>query len=57
MKNYIILLPLVLISFTSCDNDDNDQPVIPTIQAPVLSISCNPSTSRSPPKSPDLILK
>jgi hypothetical protein len=36
MKNYIILLPLVLISFTftSCDNDDNDDPVIPTIQAP-----------------------
>ena len=36
MKNYIILLPLVLISFTftSCDPDDNDQPVIPTIQAP-----------------------
>ena len=25
---------MVLISFTSCDNDDNDQPVIPTIQAP-----------------------
>ena len=36
MKNYIILLPLVLISFTftSCDNDDNDDLVIPTIQAP-----------------------
>ena len=36
MKNYIILLPLVLISFTftSCDNDDNDDPVIPTIRAP-----------------------
>ena len=27
-------MPLILISFTSCDNDDNDQPVIPTIQAP-----------------------
>ena len=36
MKNYMILLPLALISFTftSCDNDDNDDPVIPTIQAP-----------------------
>ena len=36
VKNYMILLPLALISFTftSCDNDDNDDPVIPTIQAP-----------------------
>ena len=37
MKNYILLLPLTLISFTftSCDDgDDNNDPVIPTIQAP-----------------------
>ena len=37
MKNYILLLPLALISFafTSCDDgDDNNDPVIPTIQAP-----------------------
>jgi hypothetical protein len=37
MKNYILLLPLALISFTftSCDDgDDNNDPVTPTIQAP-----------------------
>ena len=36
MKNYILLLPLALISFTftSCDGNDNNDPVIPTIQAP-----------------------
>jgi hypothetical protein len=37
MKNYLLLLPLALISFTftSCDDDDdNNDPVIPAIQAP-----------------------
>jgi len=36
MKNYLILLPFILISFTftSCDDDDNNEVVIPTIQAP-----------------------
>ena len=37
MKNYLLLLPLALISFTftSCDNDDdNDVGVVPAIQAP-----------------------
>ena len=36
MKNYLLLLPLALISFTftSCDDDDNNDPVVPAIQAP-----------------------
>ena len=36
MKNYLLLLPLALISFTftSCDDDDNNDPVVPTLQAP-----------------------
>ena len=36
MKNYLFLLPLALISFTftSCDDDDNNDPVVPAIQAP-----------------------
>jgi len=36
MKNFILLLPLALISFTftSCDDDDNNDPVVPAIQAP-----------------------
>ena len=37
MKNYLTLLPLILISFTftSCDDDDdNNDPVVPAIQAP-----------------------
>ena len=35
MKNYLLLLPLALISFTftSCDDDNND-PVVPALQAP-----------------------
>jgi hypothetical protein len=36
MKNYLLLLPLALISFTftSCDDDDNNDPVVPALQAP-----------------------
>ena len=36
MKNYLLLLPLALISFTftSRDDDDNNDPVVPAIQAP-----------------------
>jgi hypothetical protein len=36
MKIYLLLLPLALISFTftSCDDDDNNDPVVPAIQAP-----------------------
>ena len=36
MKNYLLLLPLALISFTftSCDDDDNNDPVVHAIQAP-----------------------
>ena len=34
MKNYLLLLPLALISFTSCDDDDNNDPIVPAIQAP-----------------------
>ena len=36
MKNYLLLLPLALISFTftSCDDDDDNDSVIPSIQTP-----------------------
>ena len=36
MKNYLLLLPLALISFTftSCDDDDDQDSVIPSIQTP-----------------------
>ena len=36
MKNYLLLLPLALISFTftSCDDDDDQGSVIPSIQTP-----------------------